>query len=227
MLREVGRGFFLDVALHRDLAELLAQPRELFALGRGEAGLALRPVRPSSFDPEPQSGLGQVEIASDLGMVLPSSRMRRTAPTLNSSVNDLRERRDNGFAGFDSWSMLDTDVLRALQHVVEHVAPPVQERKHPRARRGPCRSAAGPGSPRPEAASAVRNVGGTAFPVHSEKPQAVGPWRGPAFRGPVTEFEARSCHRRGVAEGTLRQPGGTATVPPLLTTVRNNGTRSF
>jgi hypothetical protein len=27
---------------------------------------------------------------------------------LNSSVNDLRARRDIGFAGFDSWSMWDT-----------------------------------------------------------------------------------------------------------------------
>jgi hypothetical protein len=47
---------------------------------------------------------------------------------LNSSVNDLRARRDIGFAGFDSWSMWDTVSAFQLVSTESDQAQPGAER---------------------------------------------------------------------------------------------------
>ena len=64
--------------------------------------LALRAVRVDALDPGSQDGLGQASDRERTGAALPSPRARRTAPALNSSVNDPRGFRGIAFAGVDS-----------------------------------------------------------------------------------------------------------------------------
>ena len=71
-----------------EIAHFLAQPRQLLALRGRQAGLALAsdpraPARPSSRSADSVRSRSRAAAPT----VLPSSRTRRTAPALNSSVN--------------------------------------------------------------------------------------------------------------------------------------------
>src|SRR3954466_16008267 len=68
---EEGHRFSLDLLLHPQLADLLAQLREPGPLLGAEPGLAVAALRARTLDPHPQSGDRQVEIMSDLRNGLP------------------------------------------------------------------------------------------------------------------------------------------------------------
>jgi hypothetical protein len=57
----------MGLPLHPQLADLLAQPRELLALGRSQcAGLPLASIPTRTLDPEPERRLRQIEVTSHL-----------------------------------------------------------------------------------------------------------------------------------------------------------------
>jgi acyl-CoA synthetase (AMP-forming)/AMP-acid ligase II len=72
---------------------LFAEARQLLALGSRQTGAPFRAIRLRLFDPLAQGGRDQVELAGHRGHALPSSRTKRTACCLNSSVNRRRARR--------------------------------------------------------------------------------------------------------------------------------------
>ena len=95
-------AFQLNVATPRELA-----PGKILANWARSSSAAIR------LGDDPEAAVRNADCVrsrsrATWGIVLPSSRTRRTAPARNSSVNALRGRRDSAFAGFDSWSMWDT-----------------------------------------------------------------------------------------------------------------------
>jgi len=87
VLDKEGRGFYEDLAVHSQLAILLAQSRQFLLVRRRQARLALRELRSSALDPLPERRPGQAQVAR------PSSSTIRTASALYSSVNWRRTRR--------------------------------------------------------------------------------------------------------------------------------------